>query len=113
MVSVSSVSNVSSTLHRVLALGHRGMTQQGCYMKTGGYAGYVGYTPEAGMEAELDPKLTLDEDEWRFLKRTTRQLRHRRRLEEATEANTAPWLAALERDDLTDPVERELEQVPS
>ena len=58
-----------------------------------------------------DPKLTLDDAEWRQLKQATRQLRYRRRLEEATADNTMPWLAAVDRDDLADPVERELVDV--
>ena len=36
-------------------------------------------------------------------KRATRRLQHRRRQERTTEADPVPWLAAVRRDDATDP----------
>ncbi len=55
------------------------------------------------MMRDDDPKLTLDEAEWRAYKRATRNLRHRQRLKQVREAEPAAWLAAVDRDDLTDP----------
>ena len=56
-----------------------------------------------------EPMTTFDENEWRVFKRATRNLRHRQRLERTTEADPAPWLAAVRRDDATDPVLATLE----
>jgi hypothetical protein len=44
---------------------------------------------------------------WRASKQATRVLAYRRRLEQIKEPAPATWLAAVDRDDLTDPVERE------
>jgi hypothetical protein len=51
-----------------------------------------------------DPKLFLDDNEWRCYKRATRNLRHRQRMERVTEAEPLAWLQAVEREDAGDPV---------
>ena len=56
------------------------------------------------MSRDDDPKLFLDEHEWRAYKRATRNLRHRQRMERTSEAAALPWLQAVERDDDGDPV---------
>ncbi len=56
------------------------------------------------MSRDDDPKLTLDDNEWRAYKRATRNLRHKHRMERTTEAAVLPWLQAVERDDAGDPV---------
>ncbi len=38
------------------------------------------------MKPDDDPKLTLDENEWRCYKRATRNLRHKQRMERTSEA---------------------------
>jgi hypothetical protein len=60
------------------------------------------------MMRDEDPMTTFSDQEWRLLKQTTRRLQHRRRMEQTREADPLPWLLAVERDDRTDPVEREL-----
>lgn len=64
-------------------------------------------TRDGAVMHDDDPKLILDEDEWRADKRATRQLRHRQRLERAPEVDAMAWLDAIDRDDMTDPVEPE------
>lgn len=49
----------------------------------------------------------IKQAEWRQLKRTTRARRHQQRMEQVREAPAGPWLAAVERDDIGDPVERD------
>jgi hypothetical protein len=56
------------------------------------------------MNRDDDPKLFLDEHEWRCYKRATRNLRHRQRMERVTEAEPLAWLRAVEWDDDGDPV---------
>jgi hypothetical protein len=56
------------------------------------------------MKPDADPKLFLDEHEWRCYKRATRNLRHKQRMERVKEAEPLPWLQAVERDDAGDPV---------
>ncbi len=56
------------------------------------------------MSRDDDPKLTLDENEWRAYKRATRNLRHKQRMERTSEPAPLPWLQAVERDDAGDPV---------
>ncbi len=56
------------------------------------------------MKPDDDPKLFLDDNEWRQYKRATRNLRHRQRMERTSEAASLPWLQAVERDDAGDPV---------
>jgi len=51
-----------------------------------------------------DPKLFLDDNEWRCYKRATRNLRHRQRMERVQEVEPLAWLQAVERDDAGDPV---------
>ncbi len=51
-----------------------------------------------------DPKLFLDDNEWRCYKRATRNLRYRQRMERTSEAAVLPWLHAVERDAAGDPV---------
>jgi hypothetical protein len=45
---------------------------------------------------------------WRQSKTATRREQYRRRMEQTREADPLPWLLAIERDDRTDPAEREL-----
>ncbi len=56
------------------------------------------------MNRDDDPKLFLDDNEWRCYKRATRNLRHRQRMERVTEAEPLAWLQAVEREDAGDPV---------
>ncbi len=56
------------------------------------------------MNHDDDPKLTLDDNEWRQYKRATRNLRHKRRMERTSEAEPLAWLQAVEWDDAGDPV---------
>ncbi len=56
------------------------------------------------MNLEDDPKLFLDDNEWRCYKRATRNLRHRQRMERVHEAEPLAWLQAVEWDDAGDPV---------
>ena len=54
-------------------------------------------------------------EDWRALKAATRHRRYLARLAEADEASADAWLAAVERDDWTDPYDEqvhELEVVP-
>ena len=51
-----------------------------------------------------DPKLFLDEHEWRCYKRATRSLRHKQRMERTSEAEPLAWLQAVDWDDAGDPV---------
>lgn len=61
------------------------------------------------MKPDDDPKLILDDAEWRQYKRSTRSLRHWRRLERLEEEVHTDWFAAVERDDQTDSVAVEIE----
>jgi hypothetical protein len=56
------------------------------------------------MSRDDDPKLFLDEHEWRAYKRATRNLRYKQRMERVQEATPLPWLQAVEWDDAGDPV---------
>jgi hypothetical protein len=56
------------------------------------------------MSRDDDPKLFLDDNEWRAYKRATRNLRHRKRMERTTEAEPLAWLQAVDWDDAGDPV---------
>jgi hypothetical protein len=56
------------------------------------------------MNHDDDPKLFLDEHEWRCYKRATRNLRHKQRMERVHEAEPLAWLRAVEWDDDGDPV---------
>ncbi len=56
------------------------------------------------MNLDDDPKLFLDDNEWRCYKRATRNLRHRQRMERVQEAEPLAWLQAVEWDDAGDPV---------
>jgi len=56
------------------------------------------------MNHDDDPKLFLDEHEWRCYKRATRNLRHRQRMERVQEVEPLAWLQAVEWDDAGDPV---------
>ena len=56
------------------------------------------------MKRDAEPMITFDDNEWRVYKRATRNLRHRQRLERTKEPDHKPWLAAVRRDDATDPV---------
>ncbi len=56
------------------------------------------------MNRDDDPKLFLDDNEWRQYKRATRNLRHRQRMERVKEVEPLAWLRAVEWDDAGDPV---------
>ncbi len=56
------------------------------------------------MNHDDDPKLTLDDNEWRQYKRATRNLRHKQRMERTSEAEPLAWLHAVDWDDAGDPV---------
>ena len=56
------------------------------------------------MNRDDDPKVTLDEHEWRVYKRATRNLRHKQRMERVHEAEPLAWLQAVDWDDAGDPV---------
>jgi hypothetical protein len=56
------------------------------------------------MNRDDDPKLTLDDNEWRCYKRATRNLRHRQRMERVQEVEPLAWLQAVDWDDAGDPV---------
>ncbi len=56
------------------------------------------------MNRDDDPKLFLDEHEWRAYKRATRNLRHKQRMERVHEAEPLAWLQAVDWDDDGDPV---------
>jgi hypothetical protein len=56
------------------------------------------------MNHDDDPKLILDDNEWRCYKRATRNLRHKQRMERTSEAEPLAWLRAVEWDDDGDPV---------
>ncbi len=56
------------------------------------------------MNRDDDPKLFLDDNEWRCYKRATRNLRHRQRMERVQEAEPLAWLQAVDWDDDGDPV---------
>jgi len=56
------------------------------------------------MNRDDDPKLILDDNEWRCYKRATRNLRHRQRMERTSEAEPLAWLRAVDWDDDGDPV---------
>ena len=50
--------------------------------------------------------MPLTVEDWRALKAATRHRRYLERMAEADDASAADWLAAVERDDRTDPYER-------
>jgi len=60
------------------------------------------------MKPDDDPKLFLDDNEWRCYKRATRNLRHKQRMEQVNSkgANNTftAWLQAVDWDDDGDPV---------
>jgi len=56
------------------------------------------------MNRDDDPKLFLDDNEWRCYKRATRNLRHKQRMERGTEAEPLAWLQAVDWDDDGDSV---------
>jgi hypothetical protein len=56
------------------------------------------------MNHDDDPKLILDDNEWRCYKRATRNLRHRQRMERVQEVAPLAWLQAVDWDDAGDPV---------
>jgi len=56
------------------------------------------------MNRDDDPKLFLDDNEWRVYKRATRNLRHKQRMERVQEAEPLAWLQAVDWDDAGDPV---------
>ena len=60
------------------------------------------------MKPDPEHLIAVAEAQHKAYKRATRRLQHRRRLERLTEADPAPWLAAVERDDRTDSAECEL-----
>jgi len=60
------------------------------------------------MNRDDDPKVTLDEHEWRVYKRATRNLRHKQRMERVNSQGSVTtlmaWLRAVDWDDAGDPV---------
>ena len=60
------------------------------------------------MNRDDDPKLFLDDNEWRCYKRATRNLRHRQRMERVnsrgSDTTSMAWLQAVDWDDAGDPV---------
>ncbi len=56
------------------------------------------------MNRDDDPKLFLDDNEWRCYKRATRNLRYKQRMERVKEAEPLAWLQAVDWDDDGDPV---------
>ncbi len=60
------------------------------------------------MNRNDDPKLFLDDNEWRAYKRATRNLRYKQRMEHVRNRSDKgvpmAWLHAVERDDAGDPV---------
>ena len=56
------------------------------------------------MNRDDDPKLFLDDNEWRCYKRATRNLRHKQRMERVQEVAPLPWLHAVDWDEAGDPV---------
>ena len=56
------------------------------------------------MNRDDDPKLMLDDNEWRQYKRATRNLRYKQRMERTSEAEPLAWLRAVDWDDDGDPV---------
>ena len=56
------------------------------------------------MKPDEDPKLFLDDNEWRCYKRATRNLRHRQRMERVHEVAPLAWLEAVDWDDAGDPM---------
>ena len=60
------------------------------------------------MNRDDDPKLFLDEHEWRCYKRATRNLRHKQRMErvnsQGNNITLMAWLHAVDWDDDGDPV---------
>jgi hypothetical protein len=56
------------------------------------------------MSRDDDPKLFLDDNEWRCYKRATRNLRHKQRMERVHEVEPLAWLQAVDWDDAGDPV---------
>ncbi len=56
------------------------------------------------MSRDDDPKLFLDEHEWRCYKRATRNLRYKQRMERVHEVAPLAWLQAVDWDDAGDPV---------
>ncbi len=60
------------------------------------------------MKHDPEHLLAVAEAQHRAYKQATRRLQHRRRLERTKEPDHTPWLAAVERDDRTDPAECEV-----
>ena len=58
------------------------------------------------MLANAEPMTTFTLDEWRAYKRATRRLKYVQRMQDAKPAQPDAWLAAVDRDDRTDPHER-------
>ena len=56
------------------------------------------------MKHDPEHLIAVAEAQHRANKLATRRLQHRRRLEQVREPDPAPWLAAVRRDDATDPV---------
>ncbi len=57
------------------------------------------------MIAHAEPMTTFTLDEWRAYKRAVRRLKYVQRMQQGKEANPGSWLAAVDRDDRTDPHE--------
>ena len=61
------------------------------------------------MSQPAEPMTTFTLDEWRAYKRAVRRLKYAQRQRQSHEADPAAWLAACERDALTDPYEEQVE----
>ncbi len=57
------------------------------------------------MKHDPEHLIAIADAQRRANKLATRRLQHRRRQERTTEADQTPWLAAIRRDDATDPVQ--------
>ncbi len=55
------------------------------------------------MKPDPEHLIAVAEAQHKAYKRATRSLQHRQRLDRTTEADPVPWLAAVRRDDATDP----------
>ena len=58
-----------------------------------------------------EPMTTFTLDEWRAYKRAVRHLKYVQRRRQGKEADPEAWLAACERDALTDPYEEHVEEL--
>ncbi len=60
------------------------------------------------MSQAAEPMTTFTLDEWRAYKRAIRRLKYVQRQRQGKEADPAAWLAAVRRDEATDPYEEQV-----